>query len=54
VLHFTLPFKTPFKTRQLALEVFDPSFFVDFRCRSRTRSVWSARRRPAACDPAAE
>ena len=30
VLHFTLPFKTPFKTKQLALEVFDPSFFVDF------------------------
>jgi ABC-type uncharacterized transport system substrate-binding protein len=30
VLHFTLPFRTPFKTRQLALEVFDPSFFVDF------------------------
>src|SRR4051812_24781903 len=29
-LHFTLPFKTPFKTRQLALEVFDPSFFIDF------------------------
>lgn len=30
VLHFTLPFKTPFKTRQLALEVFDPTYFVDF------------------------
>jgi ABC-type uncharacterized transport system substrate-binding protein len=30
VLHFTLPFKTPFKSRELALEVFDPSFFVDF------------------------
>jgi ABC-type uncharacterized transport system substrate-binding protein len=30
VLHFTLPFKTPFKTRALALEVFDPTFFVDF------------------------
>jgi ABC-type uncharacterized transport system substrate-binding protein len=30
VLHFTLPFKTPFKTKQLALEVYDPSFFVDF------------------------
>lgn len=29
-LHFTLPFKEPFKTRQLALEVFDPSFFIDF------------------------
>jgi ABC-type uncharacterized transport system substrate-binding protein len=30
VLHFTLPFKTPFKTTQLALEVFDPTYFVDF------------------------
>ncbi|HWW47240.1 MAG TPA: DUF1007 family protein [Xanthobacteraceae bacterium] len=30
VLHFTLPFKTPFKTRELALEVFDPAYFVDF------------------------
>lgn len=30
VLHFTLPFKTPFKARQLSLEVFDPSYFVDF------------------------
>jgi len=29
-LHFTLPFKTPVKTKQLALEVFDPSFFIDF------------------------
>ncbi len=30
VLHFTLPFKTPLKTKQLALEVFDPTYFVDF------------------------
>jgi ABC-type uncharacterized transport system substrate-binding protein len=30
VLHFTLPFNTPFKTRQLTLEVFDPTYFVDF------------------------
>jgi ABC-type uncharacterized transport system substrate-binding protein len=30
VLHFTLPFKTPIKTRQLAVEIFDPSHFVDF------------------------
>jgi ABC-type uncharacterized transport system substrate-binding protein len=30
VLHFTLPFKTPFKAQQLALEIYDPSFFVDF------------------------
>jgi len=30
VLHFTLPFKTPIKVGQLALEIFDPSYFVDF------------------------
>jgi ABC-type uncharacterized transport system substrate-binding protein len=30
VLHFTLPFKTPFKARQMSLEIFDPVFFVDF------------------------
>ena len=29
-LHFTLPFKTPFKTSALALEVFDPAYFIDF------------------------
>lgn len=31
VLHFVLPFKTPFKSRQLVLEIFDPSYFVDFQ-----------------------
>ncbi len=30
VLHFTLPLKTPFKTKQLALEIYDPTYFVDF------------------------
>jgi ABC-type uncharacterized transport system substrate-binding protein len=30
VLHFTLPFKTPFKAKQLSLEIFDPVFFIDF------------------------
>ena len=30
VLHFTLPLKAPLKTRQLALEIYDPSYFVDF------------------------
>jgi len=29
-LHFTLPLITPVKPRQLALEVFDPEFFIDF------------------------
>jgi ABC-type uncharacterized transport system substrate-binding protein len=30
-LHFTLPLKTPLKSKQLSLEVFDPTFFVDFQ-----------------------
>ena len=31
VLHFTLPLKMPIKTRELSLEIFDPTFFVDFQ-----------------------
>jgi ABC-type uncharacterized transport system substrate-binding protein len=30
-LHFTLPLKTPVKPRELAVEVFDPTFFIDFQ-----------------------
>ena len=30
-LHFTLPLKTPVKPKALALEVFDPAFFIDFK-----------------------
>jgi ABC-type uncharacterized transport system substrate-binding protein len=29
-LHFTLPMKTPVKSKDLAVEVFDPSYFIDF------------------------
>ena len=29
-LHFTLPLKTPVKPKELVLDVFDPSFFIDF------------------------
>ena len=29
-LYFTLPLKTPVKAKALALEVFDPTYFVDF------------------------
>ena len=29
-LHFTLPLKTAVKPRELALEVFDPTYFIDF------------------------
>lgn len=31
VLNFVLPFKVPVKTGELALEVFDPSYFIDFK-----------------------
>lgn len=31
VLHFTLPLKAPVKPKVLTLEVFDPTFFVDFK-----------------------
>src|SRR6266852_2779471 len=30
-LHFTLPLKAPVKPKQLALEVFDPTYFIDFQ-----------------------
>jgi ABC-type uncharacterized transport system substrate-binding protein len=30
-LHFTLPVKTPFKAKQLVLDLFDRSFFIDFK-----------------------
>ena len=30
-LYFTLPLKAPVKAKELSLEVFDPSFFIDFK-----------------------
>src|ERR1700680_1017828 len=30
-LHFTLPLKTPVKSRELAVEVYDPSYFIAFK-----------------------
>ena len=30
-LHFTLPLKAPVKPKVLALEVFDPAYFIDFK-----------------------
>jgi ABC-type uncharacterized transport system substrate-binding protein len=30
-LHFMLPLKTPVKPKELVLDVFDPSFFIDFK-----------------------
>lgn len=52
VLHFTLPFKTPIQTRQLVVEIFDPSYFVDFALQKQNpiRLVGA----PAACTMAIE
>lgn len=30
ILHFTLPFEQPVKTREMVVDVYDPSIFVDF------------------------
>src|SRR5260370_25569385 len=47
-LHFTLPLKTPVKPKELALEVFDPSCFIDFKLADKDpiRLVGA----PAACE----
>ena len=29
-LHFTLPFKSPVKAKELKVEIYDPTIFVDF------------------------
>jgi len=52
VLHFTLPFKTPIQTRELVVEIFDPSYFVDFALQKKNpiRLVGA----PAACTMAIE
>lgn len=31
VLHFTLPFRAPFKAQELQLEIYDPEYFIDFQ-----------------------
>ena len=35
-LHFTLPFKSPLKARQLTVEIYDPTIFVDFAFAKKT------------------
>ncbi len=48
-LHFTLPFKAPVKAKQLGIEVYDPSAFVDFSfAESNAIALIGA---PAACVP---
>ena len=45
-LHFVLPLKTPVKAKTLSLEVFDPSYFVDFALAEKDAGdAWRRRRR---------
>ena len=46
-LHFTLPLKSPVKPKQLLLEVFDPSYFIDFQLAEKNPIVLVGA--PAAC-----
>ena len=46
-LHFVLPLKTPVKAKTLNLEVFDPSYFVDFALAE--KDPVSLEKAPAGC-----
>jgi ABC-type uncharacterized transport system substrate-binding protein len=46
-LHFVLPLKTPLKAKALNLEVFDPSYFVDFALAE--KDAVSLDKAPAGC-----
>ncbi|HEY6259055.1 MAG TPA: DUF1007 family protein [Xanthobacteraceae bacterium] len=47
-LHFTVPFKTPLKTKELNLEIYDPEYFVDFSFKDVKEPITLAGA-PAAC-----
>jgi len=47
-LHFTVPFKTPIKTKELNLEIYDPEYFVDFSFKDMKEPV-TLSGAPAAC-----
>src|SRR5471032_1889571 len=47
-LHFVLPLKTPLKAKTLVLEVFDPSYFVDFALAEKVPV--SLEQAPAGCE----
>ena len=50
-LHFTLPFKTPVKAKDLQIEIYDPTYFVDFELAKDKPATLSARRQAASCRP---
>ncbi|MBX6424339.1 MAG: DUF1007 family protein [Variibacter sp.] len=51
-LTFTLPFKTPVKAKRLSLEIYDPSYFVDFSLDKKEAATLVGA--PASCTVAAE
>ena len=48
VLHFTLPFKTPVKAKDINFEIYDPEYFVDFSFKDMKDPV-TLSGAPAAC-----
>jgi ABC-type uncharacterized transport system substrate-binding protein len=42
VLHFTLPLKNPIRSKRFTLEVFDPTYFIDFELQEKDPIKWSA------------
>jgi ABC-type uncharacterized transport system substrate-binding protein len=47
-LHFTLPFKTPVKAKQLSIDLYDPSAFIDFEFAGKNPMALVGA--PAACE----
>jgi ABC-type uncharacterized transport system substrate-binding protein len=47
-LHFTLPFKTPVKAKQLSIDLYDPSAFIDFEFTEKNPMALVGA--PAACE----
>jgi ABC-type uncharacterized transport system substrate-binding protein len=48
-LHFLLPFKTPVKAKRLELQIFDPSYFVDFEFEGKVKIPATLVGAPADC-----
>lgn len=48
-LHFMLPFKAPVKAKSLNLQIFDPSYFVDFTFDDKVKAVATLSGAPTQC-----